>query len=286
MRNAFEKKREKIEKARQKHLDAVMWCAGAMGRLEEDVIRVTLNADRKKNHDAARSRRTGRLWRLGLLVEHVGLLDFDALLGALRSAAAFDRDTAWQEKWRDEGRRVRASNRPQREVTSENPSGYGPDIAAAAKQRKAHDRRRIAAGGLVEKAGLAGWDREVLLGLLASIARHRDRPERVQRWKDAAAETVADPADERVSRSKGRRGRTGLVEVQFPKPIPKATASELRALGIKFDRWMLVWRGFADAPMARKYAKTAGGRVVVSPRSGGNPRKNQGRKNQRSLSSG
>jgi hypothetical protein len=144
--------------------------------------------------------------------------------------------------------------------------------------RKALDRKRIVFGGIVVKAGLAEWDHDVLLGVFATFGRYRHDSERRRQWKAGGAAAAAKPAPEtKVAPTKRRRPRR--VEIQYPAAIPPDLARELRALGLKFDRATLVWRGFASMPVARRYAKKGGGNVIAMAKTGGKPRKIRAQKN-------
>jgi hypothetical protein len=276
---------KKIEQLDREILESLKREQAAMGVLQDSVIRTVLRSERKVAYQSARSKRTGRLWRLGLLGETTNLLGLDreVLLGALRAASAFKTDGAWQQKWAEEGREPAACALEQANAKAK-PAFRNPAKALEAmKARAALNQKRIAFGSIVDKAGVADWDRDVLAGLFGLIARHLRDAERVQRWKAAGGATSAKLGPTKTSAGITRRRRGRRLAIQYPAAIPPHLARELRALGLKFDRWNLIWRGFASMPVARRAAAKAGGTVTPAPKTRGKPRKIQARRNSGNL---
>jgi hypothetical protein len=280
MKRDIETAKRKIEQLDCEILESREREQAALGELQDSVTRTIVRSHRKAAAADVRSRRTGRLWRLGVRGESAGILGMDSetLLGALRAASAFRTNAHWQQKWAEAGREL-AARALAMEKAKAKPVSKNPDKALQEmKARAALNQKRIAFGGVVDKAGLADWDHDALLGLFAMIARHFHDAERLQRWKAAGAAAAVNPSVQRKGAAKkGRRPRR--VEIQYPAAIPPDLAQELRALGLKFDRATLVWRGFASMPVARRYAKKGGGNVIAMAKTGGKPRKIRTQKN-------
>jgi hypothetical protein len=247
--------KQRTEKAAADH---AAWLEATKPVIGRAAIAADLAARRQKSVE--RARRTKRLIRLGGLVSRAGVLDLDrdVLLGALSSASKFVDDQKWADRWRELGLRILADSA----------SGGGVSPVGAAKpvtaedirlRRKHATQRLIVAGGIVEKAGLGQCEREVLLGILAGIADHRNDAERLARWKAAGVVLATNsPAP---------------VEVRFPEPISRATGLALRQLGFRFDRQNAVWLGLSDLTSISRVAKSESGVVSVDPKSGGKPGK-------------
>lgn len=236
--------------------------------LKRRVAREALKADLAAQGRAweQRQERDSRLIKLGTLAHGAGLLDlgWDVLLGALRGAAPFRGDGYWTQLWRSEGRKILASS-------PKGQWGKTPEIAVRWTSKtdpkaphRAFNHRRIVAGALLEKAGLGEWDEDVLVGVLAGIAKYRNDPKRIEKWK-AAGKAPAPMVEKEV-------------EVQFPDPIDPEISRQLREMGLKFDRQWLVWSGLADPAQARKVARRAGGKARVRSAGRGHSRQSRRRK--------
>jgi hypothetical protein len=203
----------------------------------------------------SRTKRNSRIWKRGNLVRIAGLLDLDrqVLLGALRRAARFESDPKWMARWRAEGHRI---------LGAAGDLSRGPELPDAGKNadpkaaRKVLNHRIMTVGGIVEQAGMGGWETAVLVGLLVMIAHHRNDPSRVATWKAAGMADVEKRANDRVH-----------VEARFPEPIARKLGLELAKLGITYDREKLVWMGFADPILTRQAAKKGDGEVRVRAKS-------------------
>jgi hypothetical protein len=280
MKRALETTMNKIEQFDREFLESVKWEQAAVGELQDSVIRLVLRAGRKAAFQDARSKRTGQLWGFGVLGEATNILGVNSqvLLGALLAASAFRTHEAWQRKWAEEGRELRDRARQAGNAKAEPATKKRVKSLAEMEARKALDRKRIAFGGVVVKAGLADWDHDVLLGLFSTIARHRRDVGRVQRWQAAGVVAAAKPGP-----AKTKAGKTGSrrrrVEIRYPAAIPSELAKELRALGLEFSRRTAIWRGFVSMPVARRFAAKAGGRATAEPKIAGKTRKKAARKN-------
>jgi hypothetical protein len=247
--------KRRTEKAAADH---AAWLEATKPVIGRAAIAADLAARRQKSVE--RARRTKRLIQLGGLVSRAGLLDLnpDVLLGALSSASKFTDDQKWADRWRQLGSRIAAESTSGEDVS---PVGTAAPVTAEdiRLRRKYATQRLIVAGGIVEKAGLGQCEREVLLGILASIGDHQNDAERVSRWK-AAGVVLATNAP-------------AQVEVRFPEPISRATGLALRQLGFRFDRQNVVWLGLADLTSMSRVVKSESGVVSVDPKSGGKPGK-------------
>ncbi|WP_395015111.1 conjugal transfer protein TraD [Dongia sp.] len=269
-----------IEQLDQQIFESVQREQAAMGALQDSVIREVLRSGRKTAKRDARSKRTGRLWCLGVLGEITGIRDEDpeVVLGALRLASSFGQDQDWQGKWAAEGRKLSEQALQSANAKAEPVVKKSTKTPEDMKARKALDWKRIAFGGIVNKAEVANWDQNVLLGVFCSIARGRHDGERMQRWRAAGAAAAGKPGTAKTSKGKTRRRRR-RIQIQYPAAIPPTLAAELDALGLKFDRWTLVWRGFASMPVARRLAAKAGGAVTSPPKNRGKPGKKRSCRN-------
>ncbi|WP_395022618.1 conjugal transfer protein TraD [Dongia sp.] len=270
----------KIGKFDREILESVKREQTAVGELQDSVIRLVLRGGRQAAFQDARSERTGRLWRLGLLGETACILDEnpEVLLGALRAASDFKTNLTWQRKWAAEGRKLGGRALQAANAKVEPAARKRIKSLEEMKARAALDRKRIEFGGIVVKAGLADWDHDVLLGVFSTIARHRHDAGRAQRWSEAGVAAAAKPGP-----AKTKAGKTGSrrrrVEIRYPAAIPPELALELHALGLEFNRRTAIWRGFVSMPVARRFAARAGGTATAKPKTAGKTRKSAARKN-------
>ena len=233
-----------------------------LSKLERDLEATDLqasirkDADARRNDQAKRKSRTRRLLRLGQRIAQTGLLklDPDVLRGALLGAARFKSDPYWRARWIADGDAFLDSN------AGIESSGRAEDILDekaehVVARRKAHNRRLIEAGGIVEQAGFDGaTPPTLLLGILLAIRSKVSDEKRIAAWKGAGAKAV-------VAKSP--------VEVRFPKSIDRATSAALEQLSLGFDRDRRVWHGTANLEAARRIAARAGGRVDVLGKASG-----------------
>jgi len=237
-----------------------------LSKLERDLEATDLqasirkDADARRNDQAGRKNRTRRLLRLGQRIAQTGLLklDPDVLRGALLGAARFKSDPYWRARWIADGDAFLDSN------AGIESSGRAEDILDekaehVVARRKAHNRRLIEAGGIVEQAGHdETTPPALLLGILLAIQSKLFDKARIAAWKDAGAKAGFKKSE---------------IEVRFPKPTDHTTSTALRDLGLRFDDERVAWHGIADLEAARSIAQRAGGWAAA-----GNPSVNAGKK--------
>ena len=104
------------------------------------------------------------------------------------------------------------------------------------QERKQRTRRLIEAGTLVEKADLHNLAPATLLGALLGVKRSAATPESLARWTADGEKLLAREAAERD------RQREPLI-VSFNGDRQKDFATELRALGLRWNKVLQHWEG-------------------------------------------
>lgn len=107
------------------------------------------------------------------------------------------------------------------------------------QERKQRTRRLIEAGGLVEKARLLHLDANTLLGALLALQDGAGEPETLAGWAAEGGKVFAREAAEKAST------REPLVVV-FQAPVGRELTSQLRALGLRWNKVLMHWEGIAD----------------------------------------
>ena len=116
-------------------------------------------------------------------------------------------------------------------------------------------RRGVEAGQLIERAGLLDLDDQALYGALLSLAEARHDASRLAAWTQSGRLALEE---ERHEKNQKREPLT----VTFPAPLPTAFATRLRAAGLRFDKRLQHWQGFADRNAVAALAAEQNGTVT------------------------
>src|SRR4051795_5266558 len=119
-------------------------------------------------------------------------------------------------------------------------------------ERRARTRRLIAAGGLLEKAGLLDLDANALYGALLGFRGAGTPTAQNERWAALGGRPFAQEAKTRVEAKEG-------ITIPFPAPLGREAATALRAAGFRFSRVLQHWEGLARFADADALARTHGG---------------------------
>ena len=119
-------------------------------------------------------------------------------------------------------------------------------------ERRARTRRLIAAGGLLEKAGLLDLDTNALYGALLGLRDAASDKAHVEQWAARGGRTFAHEAK---AKAEGQEG----ITITFPAPLGRDAAAALRAAGFRFSRVLQHWEGLARFADADALARTHGG---------------------------
>ena len=122
------------------------------------------------------------------------------------------------------------------------------------QERKQRTRRLIEAGTLVEKADLLNLSPATLLGALLGLKTSAATPESLARWTADGEKLLAREAAERD------RQREPLI-VSFKGDRQKDFATELRALGLRWNKVLQHWEGLSEIEPVTTLARRHGGEV-------------------------
>ena len=121
-------------------------------------------------------------------------------------------------------------------------------------ERKQRTKRLIEAGGLVEKAGLLELDADALYGALLSLK---------DRVKDAAslAQWATDGCQVAEGEAKARDAGKEPLIVTFTATLPTPFTTQLRAVGLRWNKLLQHWEGLATHDNVAALAREHGGTV-------------------------
>ncbi len=122
----------------------------------------------------------------------------------------------------------------------------------AANQRKADNRRKFELGGLVIKAAIADYPSNELLGGLIHLRRLLEDPSQREKFANEGGRLF----------SKEQSAKVAMTLQLNEKPNPDA-AKSLRAIGLRWNRIMAHWEGFADPEAAQSLVNQLGGSIKI-----------------------
>jgi hypothetical protein len=204
-------------------------------RREQEQVRAGVRLDLAQRKLAASNKveRDRALHRLAAYLEKARLLylDYEALLGAARLLAPFERRPERMEEWKRRGEALRRREEAQGWLDPGSSRSEAPAMLDIGELRR-RNHERMGKGAALDKGGIGHWEGDVIRGALALISDRAKQPGATERWR-----AVPAPSDDEVPLT---------VEIRFKGTIDPALKAEMAEHGFASEEDDRIWRMTSD----------------------------------------